>query len=638
MTNNTSTQAPAPAGGDLFANIANPLASRNDLARAMRDLYEPLRAFRVPSGFHLGESAAHYSHRTAECEAFLRPLWGLAPLTAGGGTFDHWAEWRATLVAATDPAHPAFWGYLTGADQRAVEMASLATALLLAPGEVWEPLTPTQRHQLVAWLTTIETCKGMMNNWIFFRILVHVALQHLGQPIDAAQHSADLAAIDGLYLEEGGWYSDGPGPQRDYYIPMGMHYYGLLYSRFANAEDPERCAHFRQRAARFAASFQHWFTPAGDALPYGRSLTYRFALGAFWGALAFAGVEAEGLTRGQVKGIYLRHLRWWFQQPIFTPAGILSIGYRYPNLMVSEFYNAPGSPYWSTKAFIPLALPAEDPFWQVAEEPLPARPAVVVQAPAGLILQHDDARHHLVALASGQFAGFMQVPSSNKYAKCAYSTAFGFSALGAEGGPGGSGQDSTLSLSDDESHYRSRETCTSVVVRGQTLASRWKPWADVTVETWLAPAGVGHVRIHHVTTPRELTACDAGFSLPTLESEKADGTADTSRLASSAGISAVRDLIGGGKTEYFAIRSNLNVLHALARMPAITRVLPPGDHWLAEAVVGIPDATAGAEATAFLKGLTWEAKAGAVPVIRQGDQVILAAEPIPAGGTLMGVR
>ena len=145
-------------------------------------------------------------------------------------------------------------------------------------------------------------------------------------------------------------------------------------------------------------------------MPYGRSLTYRFAQAAFWSAIAYTGVEVEGLSRGQVKGLLLRNLRWWMRQPIFTPDGLLSIGYTSPNLLMVEGYNAPGSPYWASKALLVLALPAEDPFWAIAEEPLPPRSDIAVQRHAGLIFQHDDARAHTIALANGQFARFMATP------------------------------------------------------------------------------------------------------------------------------------------------------------------------------------------------------------------------------------
>lgn len=41
---------------------------------------------------------------------------------------------------------------------------------------------------------------------------------------------------------------------------------------------------------------------------------------------------------------------------------MLTIGYAYPNILMSENYNVPGSPYWCMKAFAFLMLPAGHPF------------------------------------------------------------------------------------------------------------------------------------------------------------------------------------------------------------------------------------------------------------------------------------
>lgn len=70
--------------------------------------------------------------------------------------------------------------------------------------------------------------------------------------------------------------------QKDYYIPWAIQYYGLLYSKFAADTDPRRSALYRERATLFARQFVYWFDANGAALPFGRSLTYRFAQNSFW--------------------------------------------------------------------------------------------------------------------------------------------------------------------------------------------------------------------------------------------------------------------------------------------------------------------------------------------------------------------
>jgi hypothetical protein len=66
----------------------------------------------------------------------------------------------------------------------------------------------------------------------------------------------------------------------------------------------------------------------GRALPFGRSVGYRFGMISFWGACAYAEIDLPApLTWGIVKGIVLRNLRWWQTQPdIFGPSGTLTLG------------------------------------------------------------------------------------------------------------------------------------------------------------------------------------------------------------------------------------------------------------------------------------------------------------------------
>ena len=133
-----------------------------------------------------------------------------------------------------------------------------------------------------------------------------------------------------------------------------MHYYSLLYCHIASTPffagsrltSAEKVKTYKERASLFARDFIHYFDPdSGASIPFGRSLTYRFACASFWGAMAFADVELpDGMTWGMVKSIYLKNLRWWFARPeILNNDGTLSIGYGYPNLNMAESYNSPGS-------------------------------------------------------------------------------------------------------------------------------------------------------------------------------------------------------------------------------------------------------------------------------------------------------
>ena len=172
------------------------------------------------------------------------------------------------------------------------------------------------------------------------------------------EHGPRLTRIDSYYSGDG-WSTDGASPQKDYYIPWAIQYYGVLYAKFAADTDPERAALYRSRAELFARQFIYWFDENGAALPYGRSLTYRFAQNCFWAACVWAGLEPFPL--GVMKGLIVRNFNWWLDQKMFDRDGILTIGYCYPQMYMAERYNAPGSPYWGMKSFILLALPDSHP-------------------------------------------------------------------------------------------------------------------------------------------------------------------------------------------------------------------------------------------------------------------------------------
>ena len=75
----------------------NPLATRADVARAIEDLYLPLVPYYSEGGarVRLDMAGTTFDRSAADLEGFARPLWGLAPLAAGGGAdFVDWAIFR----------------------------------------------------------------------------------------------------------------------------------------------------------------------------------------------------------------------------------------------------------------------------------------------------------------------------------------------------------------------------------------------------------------------------------------------------------------------------------------------------------------------------------------------------------------
>jgi hypothetical protein len=570
----------------------NPLRTRADIQEAVRALFAPL--VNCFSHGHarvtIGQTGTHYASRFAELEGFARPLWGIAPLLAGGGSFEHLNLYHMGLANGCDPHHPEYWGQPRDYGQALVEMAPIGLALALAPRYFWEPLHPTTKQELARWLSAINEAKVGDNNWLLFRVMANVGLATVGVPYAQEAVRAALELHETFYLGDG-WYADGPTMQRDYYNTFVMHLIGLIYARFAAQSDPERAQRYKAWASEFAHDFQHWFAADGAALPFGRSLTYKFAQGSLWGALAFADVEA--LPWGVMKGLALRHLRWWARQPMFQNDGTLSIGYAYPNLNIAETYNAPGSPYWAFTFFLPLALPETHPFWQAQEEPLPDLPTIQPQKHPHMLLCRTPG--HVFALSSGQHDMGVRHGEA-KYAKFAYSTRAAFSVPGASYGLAAGAYDSMLALSDDGLHFRVREVPLEARLEGEMLYSRWSPWPGaVEVETWLLPRLPWHIRIHRLRTSIKLYSAEGGFALDRTEPAQPSQHSSTQEQPGAAlaiypaGWSGLRDLQGQRQGKVVVADPNTNLLHPRTVIPALLGEHEPGEYWLVCAVVSETD-------------------------------------------------
>jgi len=570
---------------------------RQDVQQLARELFSPLKRHFSPGGarVRLGTTGAAFSVTAEELEGFCRPLWGLSPLAAGGGEFADWELYRRGLANGSNPQHPEFWGHSSKRDQRLVEMAAIGLTLLLAPERTYHALPHQAQSQLAAWLNEINSTEIPDNNWLFFLVLVNLGLQNVGATHDPQASKRALDRLEEFYLDEG-WYFDGENSGRDYYIPFAFHFYGLIYARHAEQSDPARARRFKERAKKFAGEFIYLYDANGGAVPYGRSLTYRFAMGAFWGALAYANVEA--FDWGVLKGLYLRHLRWWLRQPIRDGEGLLSIGYGYPNLLMSESYNSSSSPYWAMKAFLPLALPENHPFWKSKEQELPKLSAVKLLRQPGFIVCHDDQQTHALALNHG---GHQRVNpwvrnAGAKYAKFAYSSHFAFSVAADTQGLSGGAFDSMLALSDDGRHFRVRGDTLSAAVFGETLYSKWQAWDDVSVETWLLAAMPWHIRVHHIRSGRKLYSAENGFAVdrgtddgPSLAGQRKNGPGYALAIYPG-GTCGILDLNGKRPGRIDNAEANTNLLYPRTLIPYLQAEHSPGEYWLCSAILGLVSA------------------------------------------------
>ena len=493
----------------------NPLQEREDLIAACKTIVDQVTPFFTDSeqsGLNLGSTTTHYGPKIAEMEALSRLLWGIFPLLTFDDNQVDARRYFDAIRTGTDPLHENYWGNTLDYDQRVVEMAVYGYGMALLGDKFWSHFSELEAENVYQWLSQAETALVPDNNWHFFPIMVQVGFKVSGKPYSQAAIDERFQHIEEYYLADG-WYCDGIGRPRDYYISMGFHFYSLFYVKYMKSVDTDRCIMLTERAKLFTGDFLWMFSCEGDAIGFGRSLCYRFAQAAFWSAVAFSDEDIADL--GLVKGVLLRHLRFWFKKPIFDNAGLLSIGYHYSNLIMAEDYNAPGSPYWALKVFVVLALDEKHQFWQVPESALPSTEGKRLLTHANQILLRDDSAAHAWMLSSGQLELNNYVNTESKYTKFAYSNVFGFTLERGRFDLKHCSCDSTLLLGEGDGYYRGRREHQVLRVSEHALVSHWNAWQDVSVTTWLVAIGRGwHVRVHHIDSSRELEAVEGGFSLP----------------------------------------------------------------------------------------------------------------------------
>lgn len=566
----------------------NEFRTRADVDAGLKSLIDPLEVFRSPGGarVRLDSAGAHFDIAAADVEGFSRPLWGLAPAQIGGSTWINWEPIARGLANATDPKHPEFWGVPPADyDQRLVEMAAIGLSLRLVPEKIWDPLTDTQKDNLVHYLKVAREFEHADNNWKFFRLMVDMGLKSVGAKFNAAPGIKYRDELEGFYVGDG-WYRDGQPRQIDHYIPFAFHFYGLLLAKLDDkTEFTER---YRERARLFTKDMARWYADDGGCLAFGRSMTYRFANAGFWGALALA--DEEVLPWGELKGYFLRHLRWWKKLPFASRDGTMAVGYGYPNLLMSENYNSGVSPYWALKAFLPLALPDSHPFWTAEEVAAPTHDKPSVQKHPGFVIANPPG--DAIALSSGQQNQTMRF-GAEKYAKFAYSARYAYSVESDERKFFEGVYDSSIGFSDDNKHGRTRETNEVAMVADATLYARWRPFADVLVESWTYWDGPFQVRVHRIDTPRPLHSIEGGFAVPRPEPYDAtvEDSATQALIETTRDLSAILDL-GSSLTRSGLTHKappNTNLIAPKTMVPQLRVTLPAGKHVLACAVIAEAD-------------------------------------------------
>ncbi|RRR71675.1 DUF2264 domain-containing protein, partial [Streptomyces sp. RP5T] len=315
--------------------------------------------------YHLPGDRQSWSGRLSDgLEGYARTLL-LAAFRQDAAALERYADGLAAGVSGV-------WPRIEDRSQPLVEAASIAFALRITKPLLWDRLDDSVRQRAAAWLGDALTAEAWPCNWELFPVTVAGFLSSVGYEPEASRKAIErgLERIEQWYVGEG-WYTDGDGRKFDYYNGWAMHLYPVLHAWLA--EDDRLLDLYGGRLSRHLDDYARLFGADGAPLHQGRSLTYRFATTApLWlGALTGHTPLPPGQTRRLASGA----LKYFLDRGAVDSRGLLTLGWHGPDQAVLQGYSGPASPYWASKAFLGLLLPADHEVWTAPEEPGPAERA-----------------------------------------------------------------------------------------------------------------------------------------------------------------------------------------------------------------------------------------------------------------------
>ncbi len=320
------------------------------------------------------EDRAQYTY----LEAFGRTMVGLAPwlelpgLTGEEGRKQ--AEYRAlcrrALHNAVTPGSRDVMNFASGM-QPIVDAAFLAHAILRAPEQLWHTLPEEDKRNLVARMKETRTRTPYVCNWLLFSAMIEAFLYMAGEK-DWDPMRIDYAVRKHFdwYLGDG-FFGDGPDFHMDFYNSYVIQPMLIDVLKTVGRENPD-WQRFLPRAekygARYAQFLENLIAPDGSYPVLGRSSAYRFGCFQMLAQAALVHLPETELHPAQVRCGLTAVIDRVMAFDNYDKDGFLRVGVCGSQPDMGEGYISTGSLYLAMAVFLPLGLPAEDPFWADPDE------------------------------------------------------------------------------------------------------------------------------------------------------------------------------------------------------------------------------------------------------------------------------
>ena len=318
-----------------------------------------------------------YRKKVAYLEAFARTLSGISPwLNAEGGSqkeidlrnqYRNWAlKGIANAVDSTKNDYLAWGGY-----QPLVDASFFALALVRCPW-LWENLADKTRENVVQSLKTSRPYIPVYTNWILFTGMVEAFFCKYNLAYDPVRIEYGIREFSQHWYVGDGMFSDGMHFAMDYYNSYVIQPYLNNIIEAVNPNDKSFnwfLPQLEKISMRYAELQERSINPDGSFPVFGRSIVYRSGAFHHLADMVLRKKLPPSLKPGQVRAGLFAVIQKTLDAPgTFSDDGWLNIGLCGHQTEIADFYINTGSLYLCSTIFLPLGLPADDPFWTDRDE------------------------------------------------------------------------------------------------------------------------------------------------------------------------------------------------------------------------------------------------------------------------------
>lgn len=315
--------------------------------------------------------------RISKLEAFGRTMCGISHWielgpdnTTEGILRGEYAKMaRKALSNAVNPDSPEMMVFDESISrQPLVDAAFLCQGLLHAPVQLWEMSDDKTKANLINALKTVSEIVPWDNNWLLFSSMVEAALLEFTGECNQERLMRGVKKFMTEWYRGDAIYGDGSDVHVDYYNSFVIH--PMLTDVLKvmvkhNIEGTREWLDLQtRRQQRYAVILERMISPEGTYPVVGRSIGYRFGAFHALSHASFLGLLPASLPSAQVRSALTAVIKRQLSvDGNFDANGWLTVGFAGHQVEMTETYINTGSQYLCCSVFVPLGLPATDPFW-----------------------------------------------------------------------------------------------------------------------------------------------------------------------------------------------------------------------------------------------------------------------------------